>query len=206
MKILWKWAVLEAIVLALILSSCGRSEGTAVGDNLHRYESNESIDLSEDAVIGQGRIYVDNTRLYEDIMGAIMADAWSTDINGKGVELSELEITNIKVHEVRFDIGGGLADSMLLYLESSRLLIGNAGEDGLEVLLGSMLLVDVANAQVLFLPSEEDLTGWVESNRPDRMFFEYNLRDIFTPDTPLPVSYEILFSYEYTYLEREPKK
>lgn len=162
--------------------------------------------MTEDAVLGKGRIYVDNARPYEDIMGAIMADAWSAEINGNGVEISGLEITQIKVNEIVMDISGGTAaNSMILYLEKAGLVLEYFDGQEVSISLGEMLLVDRPNQIVRFLPNEDDLTSWMEENRPDRMYFTYELRDIFTPDGPLPVRYEILFSYEYAYEESEAK-
>lgn len=153
-----------------------------------------------------GRIYVDNARPYEDIMGAIMADAWSAEINGNGVEMRGLEITDLKVSEIRMDISGGTAaDSMILYLQKAGLVLEYFDGQEVSISLGDMLMVDRPNQMVRFLPNEDDLTSWMKENRPDRMYFEYELRDIFTPKGPLPVRYEILFSYEYTYEESEAK-
>ena len=191
---------------SIVVSSCGKPSSTASGNSLHRYQAEEYTDLTEDAVLGKGRIYVDNARPYEDIMGAIMADAWSAEINGNGVEISGLEITQIKVNEIVMDISGGTAaDSMILYLEKAGLVLEYFDGQEVSISLGEMLLVDRPNQIVRFLPNEDDLTSWMEENRPDRMYFTYELRDIFTPDGPLPVRYEILFSYEYAYEESEAK-
>lgn len=191
----------------LVMASCGKPSSTLSGENLYRYQAEEFTDLTEDAVGGEGRIYVDNAHPYEDIMGAIMADAWSATIDGNGVEIHGLEISNIQVNEVVWDIGGGTAaDSLIMYLEDARLILAYFDGQELSISLGEMLLVDRPNQIVRFLPNEDVLTEWMAENRPDRMYFEYSLRDVFSPEAPLPVKYEVLFSYDYSYEEREAKE
>ncbi|MEQ9187659.1 MAG: hypothetical protein RLP15_07975 [Cryomorphaceae bacterium] len=200
-----KLAVICSVLLAM--ASCGKPSSTLSGDGLYRYQAEEFTDLAEDGVGGEGRIYVDNAHPYEDIMGAIMADAWNATIDGNGVEIHGLQISNIKVNEVVWEIGGGTAaDSMIMYLEDARLVLEHFDGQETNISLGEMLLVDRPNQIVRFLPNEDDLTEWMAENRPDRMYFEYRLRDVFTPEAPLPVKYEILLSYNYTYEEREAKE
>ena len=190
-------------ILALTLASCGKSSSTALGDDAVRYQAEDYQELDNFAVEYKGKLYVENAAPYRDIMGDLMADAWATDINGNGVEMTGLEISNCYAREIRWDIRDN-ADSLLLYLESARLVLNNRWEEGSSVVLGEMILVDVANEEVLFTPVEEDITEWLETNRPDELYFEYTFRDVWSLQAPLLVRYEILFGYEYEYEESEP--
>lgn len=197
--------LLFSLVLSIALSACDKSEAITSGDGGIRYQAEEYTNLTEDAVFYEGRIYVDNVNLYEDMIGSVLSNALLATTNGNDERISDVTLSNFEWPLVEFDIYTAEADSMAYHLESARLIIANSSFTEQKVEVASMVLVDGINGKVIFAPTNDDLLSWIESNRPDEMYFEYKLRN-FTPAVgPLNVKYEILTSFEYSYESSEDK-
>jgi hypothetical protein len=197
--------LVSLFAVAISLSACDKSEAITSGDGGLRYQAEEYTNLTEDAVFNEGRIYVDNVNLYEDMIGSVLSNALSATTNGNDERISDVTLANLEFSLVRFGIFPSEADSMTYHLESARLIMANSSFVEQKVEIATMVLVDGINGDVIFAPTTDDLLGWIESNRPDEMYFEYTLRNFTKAVGPLNVKYEILTSFGYSYESSEDK-
>ena len=157
------------------------------------------------AVFYEGRIYVDNVDFYEDMIGSVLTNALASTINGNDERISDVTLSNFEFSLVQFDIFPSEADSMIYHLESAKLVMANKVFAEQKVEVAPMIVVDGINGKVIFAPITDDLLEWIESNRPDQMYFEYKLRNFTKATGPLNVKYEILTSFDYSYESSEDK-
>ena len=139
------------------------------------------------------------------MIGSVLASALSATTNGNDERISDVTLSNLEFTLVEFDIFPSEADSMTYHLESARLIMVNSAYAEQQVEIATMLVVDGINGSVIFAPATDDLLGWIESNKPDEMYFEYKLRNFTKAVGPLNVKYEILTSFDYSYESSEDK-
>lgn len=193
------------LLLVLTLFACNKSESVTSGSNGIRYQAEEYTDLAEDAVFYEGRIYVDNVALYEDMIGSVLANALASTTNGNDERISDVTLSNFEFSLVQFYIYPSEADSMTYHLESAKLVMANKAFAEQKVEVAQMVVVDGINGKVIFAPTTDNMLDWIESNKPDEMYFEYKLRNFTQAAGPLNVKYEILTSFDYSFESSEDK-
>ena len=196
---------LITIFLFTSFSGCKKSESVSSGNGGIRYQAEEYTNLTEDAVFYEGRIYVDNVDLYEDMIGSVLTNALASTTNGNDERISDVTLSNFEFSLVQFYIYPSEADSMTYHLESANLVMANKAFAEQKVEVAQMVVVDGINGKVIFAPTTDDVLDWIKSNKPDEMYFEYKLRNFTQAAGPLNVKYEILTSFDYSYESSEDK-
>lgn len=196
-----QYFVLVAVFFSFL--SCQKSGSTASGEDAVRYESDDYFEMNIAPLVFTGKIKVENAAPYRDIMGDLMSDAWTADIDGKGVSMTGLQLMNCGPQLIELSIESNI-DSMLYYFESAQLVLTVNGQNSPEIILGESAGIDIVRRVVNFNIVASDLCEFLSSNRPDEMYFEYTLKDERPIRTPLQVKYEVLFGYSYEYEESKP--
>ena len=193
-------------LISLAISSCKKEPGFSMGSNNIVYESQGSIDLLTNmtAFINTSTLYVDNASPYYQMLGQVIADAKEAKIDGNGTEISNIELSNVKISEIQLRCTNNLSELRNLLgnctLELQYYDIPTNSYTGLT--LGTFTEVNMQSAMVEFALSQNDLSTFMK-NRPDRMFLKFNFNSL--PTNSIEVKYKIFYSFEYSYDERELK-
>jgi hypothetical protein len=191
------------IVIILITVSCQKSGSTASGEDAVRYASEDYYEMNVAPLVFTGNIQVENAAPYRDIMGDLMSDAWTTDIDGKGVAMTGLKLFDCAPQLIELRIESNI-DSMLYYFESARLVLAMNGQSNSSIILGESVGINIGNRVIEFNIASTDVCEFLATNRPDEMYFEFTLNDERPIRTPLQVKYEIHFGYSFEYEESKP--
>jgi hypothetical protein len=191
------------IVLAFV--SCKKDPLRVSGTNSLVYESEAYTDVMTnfEALINRSVLHVENADPYRHIIGNVIENAAKTQIDGNGVAISNIEISNVRVTSLElysgFDIALldehlGAADVSLSYLDASSTLVS--------ISLGTLSSINNGQSKVLFSPTGVDLTSFMKNN-PDRLSFNLYFNDV--PSSSIDVKYRVGFDYSYAYDEAEVK-
>jgi len=192
-------------IFLFTLMACNKSEPITSGESSLVYEAEEFVDLSEDVVLGKGRVYVENVSPYEDMFGEVLSLAFDGTTNGNDERVSDVTLSNVKVNSVGLRIYMEQADTILYHFKNARLILRNSIDPDQSIELATYITIDAINSQLLFLPNEQDLTDWMALVRPDEMYFEYEFNFLKSPESPIDVGYKINIGYDYSYESSEDK-
>lgn len=195
----------KLLLLSLIIFSCGKNKSESKGSSTVVYEPKSYIDLMTnfEAVVNKSSVYINNANPYQTILGNVMLNANLSKINGNGVEISEVVISNIMVTTVELTEVQEM-DTLVKYLTDSELKLRYISNTGAYVdrLIGNFKSYNKSTKKVIFEPVTEDLTSFME-NKPDHLFFQFVLNG--RPTISMKLKYFIGFNYNYSYKEREVK-
>jgi hypothetical protein len=194
------------IVGMLALWACNK-DGSIVSsdDSLIRYRAAEYVDLSEDVVVGMGRVYIDNASPYADILGDVMSNALEATLNGKPTRITNVEISDIKVVDVFMEIYSGEAPGFVEHLTRMDLVFEDQNGSVTPTVLATFSAVNASNGQLNFTWTGDDYTALFKDHSDYVLYFDYEFASPLSPDEPLNVKYELLLNYDYSYEEFEDK-
>jgi hypothetical protein len=195
-----------AICVVLSVYSCKKDPSQVSGTNSLVFESEEEVDAVTNfsAFVNLSTLYIENAQPYQNILGHIANEAQGTQINGNGVEISNITISNIHLSAVELYSGYQINDFQT-YLEECELFLQYYDFSSSSYVGSSIAtLSSVSNSQskVLFTITAGDLTEFFKLN-PDRLYFKFKFNA--PPPQDMEAKYRIVFDYSYTYGERELK-
>lgn len=194
-----------AILSILTIASCATSPSETSGTNSVVYEPDGYVDVMSnfEAVVNKSNVYVNNARPYEEMIGAVMADAKNNRINGKGISISDITIRDVSVTTIALTNVQEI-DTLGKYLQGGTLVLSyiNSSSVKQELVLGALSNVDYYNRKIVFSVVGADITSFME-NRPDNLTFALQLNG--RPSIPLKVKYNVGFNFAYAYQEKENK-
>ena len=169
-----------------------------------RHESDETLDLITNfsAVVNSSKLFIDNASPYEHIVGDILTDVKQTTINGNGVEISNIEITDIYISDIELRSSWDIDDIDTYLIDSELILRYFNGGGYSEYKLAKFRDVITGDKEITYTLDQNELSAFMHE-RPDEMFFTFQFNG--RQKDALKVTYEIYFSYNYSYEEREVK-
>ena len=201
-----RWILLTALSVLLIngLSSC-ESGGITSGDGGLRYESEGDVDIMTNfsAVVNTAKVYVDNARLWEDIVGAVMADALEGRTNGNPNKFSDIQINNLHLSYIRFRSSWDIDRIKNFLVDAELRLEYFEGNQYTGIKLSDFVRVNTVDKEVTFDLDFRDITDFTRTNRPDKMYFYFEFND--NPGAALEITYELIFDWQYSYMDEEDK-
>lgn len=193
------------ILLATSIVSCKKDPGISSGSNSLVYESDAFVSVMTNfsAVVNTAALEVDNVNPYNHMIGEVMSTGLEATINGNGVAISNVQITNIKITSLELYCPYNLSD-FSNYLTSCEVLLQYLDNSANWVTseLGSFSSISNSNSKVLFNTASGDLTSFMR-NKPNRIVFKFNFSGV--PTSELEVKYRVGFDYNYTYETAEQK-
>lgn len=192
-------------LIVLGFMSCKKDPSRVSGTNSLVYESEAYVDVMTnfEALINRSVLNVENADPYRHIMGNVIENAAKTQIDGNGVAISNIEISNIRATSLElysgFDIG--LLDEHLATADVSLSFL-DASSTWVTMSLGTLSSINNGQSKVIFSPSGVDLTSFMKNN-PDRLSFNLYFNDV--PAGSIGVKYRVGFDYSYSYDEAEVK-
>jgi hypothetical protein len=132
-----------------------------------------------------------------------MSTGLQSTINGNGVSIGNVQVTNIRITSLELycpydlsDFSNYLNDCevLLQYLDNSANWVSSE--------LGSFSSISNSNSKVLFNTASGDLTTFMK-NKPNRILFKFDFNGV--PTSDLEVKYRVGFDYNYSYETAEQK-
>jgi hypothetical protein len=200
-----KKQIFALLLLVISISSCKKEPGIASGSNSLVYESDAFVSVMTNfsAVVNTADLEVDNANPYNHIIGEIMSTGLQSTINGNGVTIGNVQVTNIRITSLELycpydlsDFSNYLTDCevLLQYLDNSANWVSSV--------LGSFSSISNSNSKVLFNTASGDLTTFMK-NKPNRILFKFDFNGV--PTSDLEVKYRVGFDYNYSYETAEQK-
>ncbi len=193
------------IFLATTIVSCKKDPGIVSGSNSLIYESDAFVSVMTNfsTVVNTAQLEVDNANPYNHMIGEVMSTGLEATINGNGVAVSNVQITNIKITSLELYCPYDLSDfsNYLTNCEVSLQYLDNSA-NWVTSELGTFSSISNSNSKVLFNTASGDLTSFMK-NKPNRIVFKFNFSG--APTSELEVKYKVGFDYNYTYESAEQK-
>jgi hypothetical protein len=195
--------IFALIFLATAIVSCKKEPGIVSGSNSLVYESDAfvSVKTNFSAISNTAELEVDNVNPYNHMIGDVMSTGLQATINDKGVAISNVQITDIKISSLELYCPYNLSD-FSDYLTDCEVLLQylNTSANWVTSELGTFSQVSNSSSKVLFNITNDDLTTFMK-NKPNRIVFRFNFNGV--PPSELEVKYKLSFDYNYTYESSE---
>jgi hypothetical protein len=197
--------IFSLIFLATAIVSCKKDPAIVSGNNSLIYESDAFVSVMTNfsSVVNTAQLEVDNVNPYNHMIGEVMSTGLEATINGNGVAVSNVQITDIKITSLELYCPYDLSDFsnyltncevLLQYLDNSANWVTSE--------LGTFSSISNSNSKILFNTASGDLTSFMK-NKPNRIVFKFNFSG--APTSELEVKYKVGFDYNYTYESAEQK-
>jgi hypothetical protein len=186
-------------VFSTVLWSCKKEPSKSSGSASLIYASEEYADATTNfvALLNTAELPVENASPYANMIGDVMVNALSSTMNGSGMAVSQVEITNVRVSALEIYSGYDF-DVLTDYLTGAQLVLSHVegSTNPVSVNLGSMINFNTGEKKVVFSPSSADLTDFLKGN-PDDLHFDLQFNGV--PGSSIDVKYKVVFDYQYAY-------
>ena len=197
--------LLFSVLIASVFTACKKDPAQVSGTNSVVFEADEFQDLMTNfsGLVNTAKLSVNDAKPYELMIGNVVSSAMKATINGNGTEISNIEITNIRVSTIELYSPWDI-NTLDTYLQDAELNLEylNSSATIIKMELGEYSNVNLSSKNVEFTPTAADLTSFM-ANNPDRLRFDLQFNG--QPLSSMEVKYRIVFDYAYSYDERERK-